>query len=99
HSYCRACHKLWNRQHYLRNKTVYLANARRNNATYSARHLRRLVEYLLDHPCVDCGEPDPLVLDFDHRDPSTKRADVGNLLRCGSWSILQTEISKCEVRC
>jgi len=94
HSYCRACHKAWNRQHYLRNKAVYLASARRNNATYIARHLRRLVEYLLEHPCVDCGEADPLVLDCDHRDPATKRAEVGSLLRYGSWAILEREIAK-----
>ena len=99
HSYCRECHANWNRAHYLRNKEAYIASARRNNAVYKAENLRRLVGYLLDHPCVDCGESDVLVLDFDHRDRATKRMAVGSLLRYGGWPALAAEIAKCDVRC
>ena len=99
HSYCRECHAEWNHAHYLRNKDTYIATARRNNAIYKAENLRRLVEYLLDHPCIDCGESDLLVLDFDHRDPATKRMAVGSLLRYGGWPALAAEIAKCDVRC
>src|SRR5712691_6389703 len=99
HSYCRACHKAWNRAHYERNRATYIATAKRDNAIYIAENLRRLLEFLLDHPCVDCGETDLLVLDFDHRDPSTKRMAVSSLLRYASWSALEREIAKCDVRC
>ena len=61
HTYCRACHKAWNRAHYERNRATYIANAKRHGPVYHAENLRRLVEYLLLHPCVDCGEPDPIV--------------------------------------
>src|SRR5438132_4280497 len=81
HSYCRECHARWNREHYQRNKATYIANARRHNAIYQAENLLRLIDYLLAHPCLDCGEPDLLVLDFDHRDRATKRMAVANLLR------------------
>ena len=100
HSFCRACHKAWNRAHYEKNRATYIATAQRNNAIYIAENLRRLLEFLLDNPCVDCGETDPLVLDFDHRDPSTKRMEVSSLVRhAGSWSALEEEIAKCDVRC
>ena len=50
HSFCRACHKAWNRAHYERNRDQYIASAKRNNAIYIAENLRRLLEFLLDHP-------------------------------------------------
>ena len=54
--------------------------------------------YLDVHPCVDCGERDPLVLDFDHR--SDKIAEVSVLVGRGAdWTTIAEEIAKCEVRC
>jgi hypothetical protein len=48
--------------------------------------------------CVDCGEGDPVVLDFDHR--ADKRGDVSKLAAWGvSIATLQREIAKCDVRC
>jgi hypothetical protein len=100
HGYCRTCHAKWNREHYLRNRNTYIATARRNNAIYMAENARRVIEYLMAHPCVDCGERDPVVLEFDHRDPASKSVEVGNLLhRGGSWTAVEAEIAKCDVRC
>lgn len=58
----------------------------------------RVVDYLRMHPCVDCGEDDVIVLDFDHlRD---KLDSVLNLVASGqTWAVISQEISKCEVRC
>ncbi len=56
---------------------------------------RRIGEYLLDHPCVDCG-----VLDFDHEDPATKLHEVVRLAGFGiAWERVLAEIDKCSVRC
>jgi hypothetical protein len=99
HGYCRGCHKAWNRAHYERNRATYIANAKRHGPVYHAANLRRLVEYLLLHPCVDCGEHDPIVLEFDHRDRSTKRTTVANLMRYSAWPQIESEIAKCDVRC
>jgi hypothetical protein len=48
--------------------------------------------------CIDCGEADPVVLEFDHRDRSEKRANVSRLLANG-WATVLCEIEKCDIRC
>ena len=95
HGFCRGCHKKWNRAHYERNRSTYIANAQRNSAVYHADNLRHVIDYLLRHACIDCGEDDLIVLEFDHRDPSTKRMAVSSLLRYSSWSAIDAEIAKC----
>ena len=59
---------------------------------------RFLLEYLKTHPCVDCGESDIVVLEFDHL--GNKEIGISVAIRSG-WRIarLQKEISKCRVRC
>ena len=49
------------------------------------------------HPCVDCGESDIVVLEFDHlRD---KTANVSYLISTGEIPRIKEEIAKCEVVC
>ena len=61
---------------------------------------RRIGEHLAGHPCVDCGETDVRVLDFDHEEGTDKRADIAALVAaCGRWSDIEAEIAKCSVRC
>jgi hypothetical protein len=78
---------------------AHRANVRRNQERQRRENRARLVAYLLEHPCVDCGEADLRVLDFDHRDPSTKRATVGVLLGSCGWARVLAEIAECDVRC
>jgi hypothetical protein len=100
HPFCRDCQHAWNREHYQHNRAAYLANAKRHNLEYRTANLRRVVEYLLQHPCVDCGETDVLVLHFDHRDPAAKLIAIGSLIsRFSSWPQIAAEIEKCDVRC
>ena len=100
HSYCRACHGAWNRRHYARNRDTYIAAAKRHNVQYNASNVKRMVTYLRDHPCVDCGERDILVLQFDHRDRQDKIVAVGRLIsRASGWPQIAAEIAKCDVRC
>lgn len=55
-------------------------------------------QYLLTHPCVKCGETDPVVLEFDHI--RGKSANVGTLLHTGvSLERIKVEISLCQVLC
>lgn len=57
-------------------------------------------EYLEANPCIDCGETDPVVLEFDHRDRLAKIMPVAALIAQGySWQSIKDEIDKCDVRC
>ena len=56
-----------------------------------------LNEYLKTHPCVVCGENDPLVLEFDHLD--NKKYNVSKMRQSYNWETILKEISKCQVLC
>jgi hypothetical protein len=98
-STCLACMAAYGREHYAKNRAKYLAKAHRSRGRAIAKNDRRILAYLIDHPCIDCGETDPLVLDFDHREPSTKLNEVSRMVRSRPWSIVLAEIEKCDVRC
>jgi hypothetical protein len=71
------------------------ATAKRMRQRDARRYVRR---YLECHPCTDCGEPDLIVLEFDHI--AGKRNDIGILVRGGLLlPALQMEIERCEVVC
>jgi hypothetical protein len=56
-----------------------------------------LIEYFKGHPCVECGEADPIVLEFDHlRD---KSFSIGQALSRRKWQDILDEMQKCEVVC
>lgn len=53
---------------------------------------------LLKSKCVDCGESNPFVLDFDHR--KNKKLPISQMIKKNyNWDSIEKEISKCEVRC
>jgi hypothetical protein len=98
-SHCRKCQAAYRHEHYLANRDAYIALEVARMAGYRVANRALLLGYLLDHPCVDCGETDPIVLDFDHRDPSTKRNEVARLATTKPWPQVLAEIAKCDVRC
>lgn len=87
------------RRHYEANKAKIKARAR-EHAAKTRRTVREwLHAYLLEHPCVDCGETNPIVLEFDHV-RGTKIFNVGEATSKGrSLKRVIAEVEKCEVRC
>lgn len=61
---------------------------------------KSLLEFLIKKECIDCGENDPIVLDFDHINPQSKFKSISQMLSGHySWKSVLVEIQKCEVRC
>jgi hypothetical protein len=96
--WCRDCFAAYGREYYRKNREVQKARLLRNVAATRAGNRRRIMEYLAAHPCVDCGETDIVVLEFDHL--GDKVADVSTYANGGrTWARIEAEIEKCEVRC
>jgi hypothetical protein len=97
-SNCKICQRLKVNQHYSKNLQYYKDKAAIRDKVTAAKHRELLIKYLAEHPCVDCGNQDIEVLQFDHLDRSTKLDEISNMLK-GSTKKLLEELDKCAVRC
>jgi hypothetical protein len=96
--YCRTCTRLQVKKHYENNITYYLRKASKRNNAVKRRNQEGILAYLALHPCVECGEADPLYLQFDHI--HGKKVDtISEMVRTYTWERIEEEIAKCEVRC
>ena len=60
----------------------------------------KLLQFLSTKKCIDCGENDPIVLEFDHTKPSNKFKQLSTMLSGHySWDTILREIKKCKIRC
>ncbi len=96
-NYCRICRAAYKREHYASHRERYVANALRRKRALVAERAAYLVAFFREQPCVDCGETDPLVLEFDHIGP--KRFNIAKGLRDRNWTSVIDEIAKCDVVC
>ena len=94
---CKDCSRMYIRSHYERNKKYYLLKAKLRNEANRKEIKAYIWNYLNNNPCVDCGEKDPIVLEFDHL--SDKIADISTMYRNYTLQKVKTEIEKCQVRC
>lgn len=96
-SYCRPCRAEYKQWHYALNKQRYVANAAAWNRATLAERTAFMFDFLEAHPCVDCGERDPIVLEFDHL--GDKSFEIGSGFRNRKWEIVLEEMAKCDVVC
>lgn len=102
------------RKHFARDPAAYERSLVKNRIATKSYHKRNKVRrasvlallkdyvntYKATAGCVDCGENNPVCLDFDHRDPKEKRWSIAMVGRqISSLKQLKSEIAKCEVRC
>jgi hypothetical protein len=97
--YCRPCMRATHKQHYERHRDRRRARIVSWNCRRRREHQLLTFAYLMQHPCIDCGESDPVVLEFDHV-RGVKRTSIERLVSVGcSRATLLAELDKCTVRC
>jgi hypothetical protein len=95
---CKECSKERSKKIYKEKTLEHREKTRKNKKEKSLRNRKLVWEYLKTHPCVDCGETDPIVLEFDHL--KDKIENISILSGRGvSEKTLLDEIAKCVVRC
>ena len=95
---CKSCNREYQREWLKNNREIQLKRIKDNTKKVLAEIHNWILEYLKTHPCVDCGEDDPIVLEFDHINPENKKTTVSSL-RTISLKSVKIEVEKCEVRC
>jgi 5-methylcytosine-specific restriction endonuclease McrA len=96
---CRACNKASSAAYYQNNKDEH-KNVVYENKLANIKVLQEFViEYLKEHVCVDCGESDYIVLEFDHVRGVKRKAISAMIQNSYSLDSLKEEIEKCDVRC
>jgi hypothetical protein len=97
---CRECNRASARRYYRENRAKHLAVIAQRTREAKARARSLVGGHLLSHPCVDCGEADIRVLDFDHVPGRGKTRSVMEMVNLGfAIERIRLEIEKCEVRC
>jgi hypothetical protein len=99
-STCRECMSAYCRRHHADNRTKRLQQVKAKNRDYVARK-RAIRDELIARPCTDCGGTfPPEAMEFDHRQPSEKAADVATLVRDHTGlRKFADELAKCDAVC
>ena len=98
-SWCRECFKKhWEKRYYEKHEH-YRNSHNMSREKLREQNARKVFEYLTKHPCINCGESDPIVLEFDHRKRDDKIGSVSVMIRNSSWERIEFEIQKCDVLC
>lgn len=97
-SNCKICQNKRQRDWYENNKEKHKKNIIEYKKIIKGEIRGKVIEYLSNHPCVDCGEGDIVVLEFDHlRD---KKFEISKMIsNCCNWESILLEIEKCQVLC
>jgi hypothetical protein len=99
---CVNCHRVRSRaQHRLRLLARRPGTSKRLEEKRAMwRRQAAMLDRLRDVPCMDCGGRfPPCSMDFDHRDPGTKRSRVPALIGRAADARILAEVAKCDIVC
>jgi hypothetical protein len=100
-SFCIDCNKAYNKEHYKANRQSYIDKAKVYRDAFGRKPTPQelyLYEVKCNAKCADCGESDPIVLTFDHRDRSLKSFTIASG-KSKTIEEIKLEIEKCDIRC
>ena len=97
-SLCRACYQQAQREYHARNGDRRRASVRANTERARDRNRQFIVEYLERTGCADCGNNNPVVLEFHH--VGSKTLTVCRMVGWGfSHARIEEELKHCVVLC
>ena len=96
---CRMCQSKASKAHYQKHKDEYIRRSADRFRVIRQDLVRKILDYLRCHPCVDCGENRPIRLEFDHVRGKKLFNIADALRRKSSWESILKEIEKCDIRC
>lgn len=100
-SLCIDCNKAYNKEHYKANRQSYKDKVRAYRIEFGNKPTEKelfVYNYKCNSSCIDCGESDPVVLTFDHRDPKVKNFTI-SMAKGKTLEEIRLEIEKCDIRC
>ena len=90
--------KLIQKKYYKKNKKYHIKQVSIRNKKIYQENRKKIFNYLKNNSCVDCGNSNPIVLEFDHKDNIKKKFIISSAMG-NSWDKIKEEINKCDVRC
>lgn len=95
-SYCKLCNKSSRAAYYQKKKARY----RENKQKLRASLIEEMRQLKADTPCADCGNSfEHFKLEFDHREPAGKTANVSEIAASGCREKFYEEVAKCDIVC
>ena len=97
-SYCKSCQRTYCRMHYITLKELHNTSRYARQQLTRARNREFVDAYLRDRKCIDCGECDVRLLEFDH--VLGQKVDcISEMIYHSTPEKLAAELKKCEIRC
>lgn len=94
HQYCKVCNAEICSKNYPKRKGYFSVSRK----FLQKRNHQYVLDFLKQNKCIDCGENDPIVLEFDHLEK--KKANISDMIRRSfSLETIQKEMNKCVIRC
>lgn len=92
-SQCKNCQKVYRKKHYEDNRQYYIDKAK----VWSTNQKIIFYNWLQQQQCIDCGNDNFKVLEFDHM--QDKSFNISKKIASLTFDAIMKEVQKCEVVC